>query len=93
MFSNYMVGKAFISCNALTQKFGMLDNYEPQKSIRQTIIAHARNTYLLVDHTKFDDSADMIIGPFSPLSGVITDEKPSQEWLIFFKENNIAVFW
>ena len=57
------------------------------------MLAHAREKYLLVDHTKFDDQANFIIGDFSSINGIITDQEPDEVWLGFFREHGINVIW
>ena len=91
--SSYVADKAFISCNALSMEHGLLDNYESQMDVRRAMLAHSREKYLLVDHTKFDDQANFIIGDFSNINGIITDQEPAEVWLDFFREHGINVIW
>ena len=91
--TSYVADKAFISCNALSREFGMLDNYEYQRDVRLAMLAHARERYLLVDHTKFDDRANVIIDDFSKINGVITDCEPDDDWKALFDSLGIAVIW
>lgn len=91
--SAHVADKAFISCNAISMEHGMLDNYESQMDVRRAMLAHAREKYLLVDHTKFDDQANFIIGDFSSINGIITDQEPDEVWLGFFREHGINVIW
>ncbi len=91
--SGYVADKAFISCNAIDMAHGMLDNSEGQMDIRRAMLDHARERYLMVDHTKFDDTADFIIGDFSKLNGIITDQEPDAEWMEFFRKLGISVIW
>ena len=88
-----MADKAFISCSAISMEHGLLDNYESQMDVRRAMLAHAREKYLLVDHTKFDDQANFIIGDFSSINGIITDQEPDEVWLGFFREHGINVIW
>ena len=91
--SAHVADKAFISCSAISMEHGMLDNYESQMDVRRAMLAHAREKYLLVDHTKFDDQANFIIGDFSSINGIITDQEPDEVWLGFFREHGINVIW
>ena len=90
---SYVADKAFISCNALSMQHGMLDNYEKQRSIRMAMLSQSRERYLLVDHTKFDDQANIVIGDLSNLNGIITDREPDESWKNHFKELGIKVIW
>lgn len=91
--SNHFADKAFISCNAISREHGMLDNYENQMDIRRAMLSHSREKYLLVDHTKFDDQASFIIGDFSNINGIITDQAPDEVWLDYFRKSGINVIW
>lgn len=89
--SGFVADKTFISCNALDIKHGLLDNNDRQKEIRKTMFACSRQHYLLVDHTKFGDCGNYIISDFSSLDGIITDQKPSRDWLACFETWNLDV--
>lgn len=91
--SSYSVPYSFISCSAIDIDFGILDNNENECEIRKAIIKHSRNRILLVDHTKFSDSGEFIISNFSNIDIVITDKKPQNTWLIFFKNHNIKILY
>lgn len=91
--SGHLADKAFISCNAINKDHGMLDNYEAQLEVRRAMLEHAREKYLLVDHTKFDDQASFIIGNFSNINGIITDQQPDEVWIEHFRKLGINVIW
>lgn len=91
--SSYVADKAFISCNALSREFGMLDNYEYQRDVRLAMMAHSRECYLIADHTKFNDHANVVISDFSKINGVITDCEPDEAWKEFFEGLGISVIW
>ena len=91
--SSHIADKAFISCNAISREYGILDNYECQMDLRRAMIANSRECYLLVDHTKFDDRASFITGDFSSINGVITDQEPDALWLDHFRKLGISVIW
>ena len=91
--SSHIADKAFISCNAISREYGILDNYEHQMDLRRAMIANSRERYLLVDHTKFDDRASFITGDFSSINGIITDQEPAEVWLSHFRKLGISVIW
>ena len=91
--SSYVADKAFISCSAVSREFGMLDNYEYQRDVRLAMLSHARERYLIADHTKFDDRANVIISDFTNINGVITDREPDDDWKGFFEGLGISVIW
>lgn len=89
--SSYRVDKSFISCSAIDMNHGLLDNNENESDIRKTMLKHSTNHFLLIDHTKFSDSGDYIIDQFSTGSTVITDKKPSKDWIDYFALNQIGL--
>lgn len=91
--SSYVADKAFISCSAISREFGMLDNYEYQRDVRLAMLSHAREKYLIIDHTKFDDRANVVISDFTSINGVITDCEPDDDWKRFFEGLGISVIW
>jgi len=91
--SAHVADKAFISCNAVSREFGMLDNYEYQRDVRLAMLSHAREKYLIIDHTKFDDRANVVISDFANINGVITDREPDDDWKAFFDGLGISVIW
>ncbi len=90
---SYVADKAFISCNAVSREFGMLDDYETQREVRLAMLSHARERYLMVDHTKFDDRASVVISDFANINGVITDCEPDEKWKAYFRDLGITVIW
>ena len=91
--STFVADKAFISCNAISKKFGILDNYVQQQAVRKCMLEHSKEKYLLVDNTKFDDEGNFVIDSFKSLDGIITNKKPSDSWLEFFSQENISILW
>ena len=91
--SSYVADKAFISCNAISSRYGMIENFEAQRDIRKAMLDHSKQRYLLVDHTKFDDEGSFRIDDFSALDAVITDREPGEEWRKLFADLGISVIW
>lgn len=90
---NYVADKVFISCNALSQTHGMLDNYERQCSIRKNMLLHGKEKYLLVDHTKFDDAGSYFISHFEALNGIVTNKELPDSWQDYFSSLSLPVLW
>lgn len=91
--SFYLADKAFLSCSAIDTKHGLLDTSEAHMDVRRAMISHAKEVFLMVDHTKFADHANFIIGGFEKINGVITDQEPAEEWLALFSRMGIEVIW
>lgn len=69
---------------------GVTDANETNAYIKQTLLSQAKRKVLALDHTKFDKKALVRICNVSDITHVVTDEKPSDEWLNCFAANNIT---
>lgn len=50
--SEYFFDKAFFSCHAYSEEFGLMDNNEDEARLRRLLIKHSRKTYFLADASK-----------------------------------------
>ncbi|MCC6485175.1 MAG: DeoR/GlpR transcriptional regulator [Armatimonadetes bacterium] len=82
---------AFISADGLSTDFGLWSNDIETAYLYQHVIRNARDTVLLVDHTKFDAPSLFRICDWGPVSRIVTDRKPSAQWLEFFEERGVRV--
>ena len=57
------------------------------------LISHSRKVILLADHTKFDHTSLIRTVPFSKIDILVTDRKPSDEWLERMKEENVQLLY
>ncbi|HAG69742.1 MAG TPA: DeoR/GlpR transcriptional regulator [Lachnospiraceae bacterium] len=89
----YNVDKVFMSCKAIDKEKGIMDGNDDISSIKQEMIASASRVYLAVDSSKFSKLALSRICPLSSVDVLITDKKPSEEWMRAFKENNIECIY
>ena len=80
----FNVEKAIISCKGLDMKKGITDGNELFSQAKQTMLKSAKQCILAADHTKFDKIAFSRICDVHDIHIVVTDEKPSQEWLELF---------
>lgn len=62
-----------------------------EAEVKRSIVASNSRTILLAEHTKFDRDSVFTFGRYNQLSAVITDVKPSEEYLEVFRSNNIEL--
>lgn len=86
---HYYVDKAFVSCKALDADHGIMDSVQAFTSIKRKIIASASKSYLVLDGSKFDQTAFTRTGRIGMVNGVITDRRPSERWLQIFKKYGV----
>lgn len=85
----YNVDKVVISCKGFDMGKGVTDGNEETASIKQNMIAASAKAYLAVDSTKFEKVAFSRICDIGDIDVVVTDKKPDDVWLDFFKNNNV----
>ena len=80
ILSGYHADKAFISCPKITPEQGLSDNQLEESKIREAMLTHAQERILLMDHTKFGPSANVLFGSLDLVDLIITDEPVSAQW-------------
>ncbi|OGO82149.1 MAG: DeoR family transcriptional regulator [Clostridiales bacterium GWC2_40_7] len=88
----YFVDKAFLSCRSLSIEHGITDASEGSAEIRQLMLDHAKEVYLVADNTKFGKTSFVTIGNFDKIKAVIVDQTLSSEWHSFFEKKNIKLY-
>jgi DeoR/GlpR family transcriptional regulator of sugar metabolism len=91
--SVYNVDLAVLSCKGIDFHAGVTDTNEIECRIKRKMIEQANEVVLLVDHSKFGKKAFIHLSDFSNVSYIITDQKPSKEWLDFLKNKGIHIYY
>ena len=86
---SYYVDKVFFSCKALDQELGIMESQESFGTTKKAMIASGRKKILVVDSTKFDQTAFSVAGKLRDLDVVVTDKRPSEKWLARFTNAEI----
>ena len=56
-------------------------------------LTNAREAVLLVDHTKFQSASLFKIVDWPVIRRLVTDRRPSDEWMQFLRDRNIEVIY
>lgn len=64
---------AFMGATAINEQFDVLTPSIEKRTLKPTVLRHARRSYLLVDSSKFNRNSTYVIYSLSDFSGVITD--------------------
>lgn len=91
ILATYYADCAFISCPKVTLSEGLSDNYLNEARVRETMLKHARQRLLIMDHTKFDESANIRFNGLELIDTIITDEPLSAEWTTYCQAQDIKV--
>jgi DeoR/GlpR family transcriptional regulator of sugar metabolism len=82
---------AFIGADGLSIEFGPSAVDMESAHLYRQAIQNARETILLVDHSKFQSAALFKIVPWQDIQRVVTDRMPDATWRDFFAQAKIQV--
>ena len=90
---NYNVDVALFSCKGVSMKNGITDSIEPASEIKRAMSKQATKTILLVDSSKIDKVGFVHMFKFEEIDYLITDKKPSDDWISFLENHNVNVIY
>jgi DeoR/GlpR family transcriptional regulator of sugar metabolism len=82
---------AFFGADGLSPDFGVSANDIQTAYLYQHVIKNARESILVVDHTKFNAPSLFRIEGFEAISRIVTDQPPSAEWQKILAERGIEL--
>ena len=91
--SRFHVDKAFISCKGIDAEYGFSDSNDMHAAVKRQMIASSSYVCFAVDSSKFDKLSFTSISNFAQVDAVITDVKPSKDWLKIFDENQVRCMY
>ena len=86
---SYFVDTVIFSCKALDENWGVMESQEAFGTAKRAMLDSGRRKILVVDNTKFDQTAFSVAGRLRDVDIVVTDAKPSEKWLKLFKEEGV----
>lgn len=89
---NYNTDIALISCKGLNMN-GVFDSNENEAEIKKAMISQAKEIALLADHSKFDQIALVKLIDLDILKFIVTDTKPTDEWVSYCAEHGITLIY
>ncbi len=87
----YNFGTVFICATGVSLEKGLTNTTYVEAEIKRKVVEKADRVILLADHTKFGISSTISFFPFEKLYAIVTDRKPSEEFLKVIEENNIIL--
>ncbi len=91
--SSFNADKLILSCKGIDLKKGITDANEMFSQVKQAMMRSAAQKILAVDCTKFNQVAFSRICEIPEIDMVVTDVKPSAEWLSYFAEHKIPCLY
>lgn len=89
----YYVDKAIVSCKAFDMERGIMDSNDLFAQAKQTMMNSAKESILAVDHSKFDNMSFSKVTDTHNLTAIVTDQKPSEQWLEFLEAHKIKCYY
>lgn len=91
MLAAYHAEHAFVSCPKVTLAEGLSDNHVGEARVRESMLEHAQHRVLLMDHTKFDTSANILFRGLEQADAIISDAPLSPEWNAYCRQHDIRI--
>lgn len=92
-FASFYADIAFVSCKGLSIDAGPSWVYDEEAALREIMLQNARKRVMLVDSSKFGIRATSQLFNFSLVDYLITDCRPSEEWISFFERNRVNLIY
>ena len=93
IIKKYLVDVVVMSCKGLDMENGALDSNENEAEIKKAMLEQASEVILLADHSKFDKKAFVQLADLECIDYLVTDQKPSKEWVQFCEKNSIELIY
>lgn len=87
---SYFVDKVIFSCKSLDKDWGIMESQEAFGSTKKAMMSSGKEKILVIDSTKFDQTAFSVAGKLRDVDIVVTDKEPSERWLEYFKKFSIV---
>ena len=84
---------SIISCSGLDLNFGLSETTIDQSEVKIAMAENSNRIILLADHSKFGDAKLFKSIPLSKIDCIVTDQKPSEEYVEFCQNNGIDLLY
>ena len=84
---------AFLGSRTEDHEWGIMESKESFGTTKKAMIASGREKILVVDSTKFDQTAFSVAGKLRDVDVVVTDRKPSDKWMGYFKDAGVKCLY
>jgi DeoR family fructose operon transcriptional repressor len=81
----------FVGADGVDMEFGLSAADIESANLYRQAVHNARQTVLLIDHTKFHTLSLFKIVDWAQVHRIVTDEPPSAQWLEFLSSRNIDI--
>lgn len=91
--NSFNADKVILSCKGIDMEKGITDANEMFSQVKRAMLHSAKQKILAVDSTKFEQVAFSQICDVTDIDMVVTDVRPSDAWMEYFKDKGIACLY
>lgn len=91
--TNFNADKVILSCKGMDMDRGITDANEMFSQVKRAMLRSAKQKILAVDCTKFEKVAFSKICDIADLDLIVTDVRPSDRWMEYFKKKGIVCLY
>lgn len=88
---HYYADKVFISCPKISAEYGLSDNHISEANVRRQMLKSGKTKILVVDHTKFEGTANHLFDGLDSVDLVITDQRVPESFEAFAGRRQIRI--
>ena len=93
LIQHYNINKAFMAATGISLTNGLTNSDIMEYRIKKLISDKSKELILLADDSKFDHSTLLTYSPLKDVNTLITNKNVPQDYIDFFKENNITLVY
>ena len=91
--NHYRLDAFIMSCKGMTFEGSIFDTDEMEAEVKRNFIANANSVILLADHSKFGQTGFVNVCDFADIDMIVTNCKPSDEWLEKFSSHEVNIIY
>jgi DeoR/GlpR family transcriptional regulator of sugar metabolism len=91
--SSFYADKLIFSCKGLDTERGIFDGTEDFAQVKRAMIGASKTKILAVDASKYNKTAFAKIADLKDIDIVVSDIRPSDEWVSVFRESGIKYLY
>lgn len=91
--NSFNADKVILSCKGIDMEKGITDANEMFSQVKKAMLHSAKQKILAVDSTKFEQVAFSQICEVTDIDMVVTDKRPSEAWMEYFKDKGITCLY
>lgn len=91
--NSFNADKVILSCKGIDMEKGITDANEMFSQVKRAMLHSAKQKILAVDSTKFEKIAFSQICEITDVDMVVTDKRPSEAWMEYFKDKGISCLY